>query len=179
MVQPFSPFGPVVIAALQPTGYYLLALRADPASVRDQSVAFLGRRIARPLSFVPFSGLFVQSREEHFPKLNVLQGSKIHRHSNSPQGEDLEVTITNRDRNALCVFLSRPPTELCQRGNLRLATVARSGARRNIAGARPPETMARGRTKIDLAGERHRRRLFNASGCRHADLFDEQPGHGE
>jgi hypothetical protein len=28
----------------------------------------------------------------------------------------------------LCVFLSRLPTDLCQYGNLRLATVARSGA---------------------------------------------------
>ena len=110
------------------SGYYLAARRADPASIRDQSIALLGRRIAKTSIIRSLQWPFVQSREEHFPKLNVLQGSKIHRHSNSPQGEDIEVTITNRDRNALCVFLSRLHTELCQHGNLRLATVARSGA---------------------------------------------------
>ena len=110
------------------TGYYLPALRADPASI-SRSISRFSRATNRQTSIIhSLQWPFVQSREEHFPKLNVLQGSKIHRHSNSPQGEDIEVTITNRDRNALCVFLSRLPTELCQHGNLRLATMARSGA---------------------------------------------------
>ena len=86
---------------------------------------------------------------------------------------------------SLCLSLSSVLTVLkaCRPSslgrNFGLASMAGAGRNGISHGARPPSTMAQRGTPIALASERHRRRLFDTIGRRHADLPDEQPGHGK